>query len=143
MGQVCLTKASLSVLEGMGGAVLQEVGGLGGHALQHQVQAARVACSQGEAHDGMGGAVLQEVGGLGGHALQHQVQAARVAGSQGEAQDDHLHLIYCLGPVTSIATLPAPVILSLIHIDKKHRHVHIYWLESDSQQISGRTPMCQ
>ncbi len=50
-GRHGLTKASLSVLEGMGGAVLQEIGGLGGHALQHQVQAARVAGSQGEAQD--------------------------------------------------------------------------------------------
>ncbi len=50
-GRLGLTKASLSVLEGMGSAVLQEVGGLGGHALQHQVQAARVAGSQGEAQD--------------------------------------------------------------------------------------------
>ena len=30
-GQHCLTKASLSVLEGMGSSVLQEVGGLWGH----------------------------------------------------------------------------------------------------------------
>ena len=50
-GRLGLTNASLSVLEGMGGAVLQEVGGLGGHALQHQVQAARVAGSQGEAQN--------------------------------------------------------------------------------------------
>ncbi len=45
-GRLGLTKASLSVLEGMGGAVLQEVGGLGGHALQHQVQAARVQAAR-------------------------------------------------------------------------------------------------
>jgi len=63
----------------------------------------------------MGGAVLQEVGGLGGHALQHQVQAARVAGSQGEAQDDHLHLIHCLGAITSIATLPVSAIYCHTH----------------------------
>ena len=50
-GRHGLTKASLSVLEGMGSSVLQELGGLGGHALQHQVQAARVAGSQGEAQD--------------------------------------------------------------------------------------------
>jgi len=82
-GRLGLTKASLSVLEGMGGAVLQEVGGLGGD------------------------------------ALQHQVQAARVAGSQGEAQDDHLHLLHCLGPVTSTATLPAPAMLSHTHIEAR------------------------
>ena len=45
------TKASLSVLEGLGCAVLEEVGGLGGHALQHQMQAALVAGGQGEAQD--------------------------------------------------------------------------------------------
>ena len=52
-GRHGLTKASLSVLEGMGSAVLQEVGGLGGHALQHQVQAARVAGGQGDAQAGV------------------------------------------------------------------------------------------
>ncbi len=50
-GRLGLTKASLSVLEGMGGSVLQEVWGLGGHTLQHQVQAAWVADGQGEAQD--------------------------------------------------------------------------------------------
>ena len=41
-----LTNGSLSVLEVVGCAVLQEVGGLGGHAVQHQVQTARVADGQ-------------------------------------------------------------------------------------------------